>query len=47
LKVQPSMLLEIKEQRANAITTAITEVNNEVKDYTRLFEESFKVLTTL
>lgn len=41
------MLLEVKEQRANTITTAITEVNNAVKDCTRLFEELFEVLTTL
>ncbi len=47
LKAQPSTPPEIKEQRTSAITTTIAKVNNIVKDCTKLFEESFKVLTTL
>lgn len=47
LKVQPSTLLEIKEQCTSAITMAIGEVHITIKDCIRLFEESFEVLTTL
>jgi len=37
----------VKDQRTSAITKGITEVNSVVKDYTKLFEELFKLLTTL
>jgi len=47
LKAQPSTLLEVKEQRATAVTEAIAAVNSEVVDCTQLFEQSFKVLTSL
>lgn len=41
LKPQPSTPPEVKEQCAIVITAAIAKVNNAVKDYIRLFEESF------
>lgn len=47
LKVQPSTPLEVKEQRAVEITTIIAVVNSAVTYYTKLFEQSFEVLTTL
>jgi len=37
----------VREQCAITITTGIEEIINAVKDYTKLFEESFEVLTTL
>jgi len=36
----------VKEQCASAITTGITEINSAVQDCSKLFEESFEVLTT-
>ena len=47
LKTQPSTPPEVKEKCASVITTAITEVNSAVTDYTKLFEQLFEVLTTL
>ena len=47
LKVQPSTLLEVTEKRGSTITIGIGEISSAVKGYTKLFEELFKVLTTL
>ena len=47
LKAQPSTPLEVKEQRTTTITTTIATVDSAVIDYMKMFEQSFKVLTTL
>ena len=47
LKAQPSTPPELKEQRAIAVTEAITAVESVVSDCMQLFEQSFEVLTNL
>lgn len=47
LKAQTSTPLEVREQCANAITSRLGEINNAVRDYTRMLEESFEVLTNI
>jgi len=47
LKEKPSTPPKVKEQHANAIIVGIVEINSVVKDCTKLFEESFEVLTNL
>ena len=47
LKVQPSTTPEVREQRANTITSGMKEISGAVKDCTKMLEESFKALTTL
>ena len=37
---------EVGEQCTNAVTMGIKEISSAVKDYTKLFEESFEVLNT-
>lgn len=47
LKAQPSTPPEMREQCTNTITMGIKEISNAVRDYTKMLEESFEVLTTL
>lgn len=47
LNVKPSTPPKIREQHVSAITSRIEEINSGVKDYTKMLEESFEVLTTL
>lgn len=47
LKAKPSIPLEVKEYSTIMITTVIVGVNSVVIDYTKSFEQSFKVPTTL
>ena len=46
LKVQPSTPLEVKEQHTSAITTRMEDISSVVRDYTRMFKESFEVCYT-
>ena len=45
--MQPSTPREVREQRANTITTGLEEIEGAVRDYTSMLEESLGVLTTL
>ena len=47
LKAQLSTPLEVREQHANTITSGLDEIENAVRDCTRMLEESFEVLTNL
>jgi hypothetical protein len=47
LKVQPSTPPEVKEQCVSTITSGLEEISSAVRDYTRMIEESFEVLTNL
>ena len=47
MKVQPSTPPEVKEKCTSTITGGIAKFTSAVKDCTKLFEESFEVLTTL
>lgn len=47
LKVQPSIPLEVIEQCASAITLGLEDIGSAIRDYTRMLEESFEVLTNL
>ena len=47
LNTQPSTPPEVREQCASTITIGIEDISSAVKDCTKLFEESFEVLTTL
>ena len=47
LKAQPSTPLEVREQRASAITAGLDEIRGAVRDCTNMLEESLEVLTTL
>lgn len=47
LKPQPSTPPEVREQRANAITTRLDEISSAVWDCTNILKESFEVLTNL
>jgi len=47
LKAQPSTPLEVREERSSAITSGMEQINNAVRDSTRMLEESFDVLINL
>lgn len=47
LKAQPCTPLEIKEQRANAITAGLEEIGGAVRDCTNMLVHALEVLTTL
>ena len=47
LRTQPSTPSEVREQRTTVVITAIAAVDSAVAYYMQLFEQSFKVLTTL
>lgn len=45
--MQLSTPQEVREQCASAITLGMEEISSVVKDYTKMLEELFEVLTTL
>lgn len=47
LKAHPSTPQEVWEKCVNAIIAGMEEINNAVRDYTKMLEESFEVLTGL
>ncbi len=47
LKVQPSTHVEVREQRSNAITSGLDEIDSAVRDCIKMLEEYFEVLINL
>jgi len=47
LKAHPSTPPKVREQRASAIVSGLEEIGSVVRDYTKMLEESFEVLTNL